>query len=281
MVRVLGFIIVTLFALPTVAQVSDPIRDRRRGMSDRFELHLGGWVKTFDSRTRADSEFGPGTGINIEDLLGLENSRSDVRLDGSYRFARRHDFVFGFTRFKRQSSVLLDEQVIFEGHIYDVGAEVDTTFATALFKLAYKYSFVNNGKIDTGMSFGLSTFRIGLKLAGEARVVDGSGGGAVTAFATEEEDFYAPVPMLGAHVDYTIRPRLFFRSSFELFDLSVQDLEARVLDWKTTLDWYPWQHWGFGVGYDLIDLSYADNDPPAFVVDYAFDGLLVYVSYAR
>jgi hypothetical protein len=281
MVRVLGFVIVTLFVLPTVAQVSDPIRDRRRGISDRFELHLGGWVKSFNSRTRADSEHGPGTGIELEELLGLESSRSDVRLDGSYRFARRHRIVFGFTRFKRESLVTLDEQIRFEDHIYDVGAEVDSAFATAIFKTAYNYSFVNNGKIDGGMSFGLSTFRIGLKLAGEARIIDESGGGAEIAFASEEEDFYAPVPMFGAHVDYTIRPGLFVRSSFELFDLSVQDLDVRVLDWKATLDWYPWQHWGFGVGYDLIDMRYADNDPPAFVVDYAFDGLLVYVSYAR
>lgn len=168
----------------------------------------------------------------------------------------------------------LSETIQFGDEIFDVDALVASSFDTTLIKTAYKYSFINNGKVDFGLSVGVSTFIFDFEV-----VAEGSAGGGPSEVQAESEQQVAPVPVLGLHVDYTIRPGLILKASGEIFDLDVDDFEGKVTDFRVSIDWYPFEHFGFGAGFNDVRLDFSDVGIPGFMVDYDFDGLMAYASY--
>jgi len=258
--------------------VDDDEYNARRGIRDRGNISVGGFLVSFDTLARLDSEeLGQGTGLNFEQDLNLETSTTDLRLDGYIRFKRKHRLEFAYMLFNRGATVTLDEPIQFGDEIFDVDATVAGEFNTRVAKLAYKYSIVNNGKIEAGISAGLSILDLETSLAASGTV--GNGGGTTGAAERAEESFIAPVPVLGAHLNVTMHPNWFFRASWEYFDAGAQDIDARLIDAKVTFDYYPWNHVGFGLGYNLVNIDYSDREPPAVGVDYDYDGALAYVSF--
>jgi hypothetical protein len=265
--------------LPAGAADDDAEYESNRGLTEKWNISVGGWVKSFDTRTRLDSEeLGAGTDIDWEDDFLLERDRTDIRLEGFYRFNRTHRLEFGYTVWSRNSTAIIDDAIQYGNQLYDVDAIVKATVDTQLIKLAYKYSFIKNGKIDAGLSFGLSTFMVEGELAGQGQVDPGgppvSGSAEVTS-----EDVIAPVPMLGAHLEATIKPRLFFRFSGEFFSAKIDTIDARVLDLRASVDWYPFEHVGFGAGYNLINTTVIETADPVFDLDWEFNGAIAYASF--
>ena len=60
--------------------------------------------------------------------------------------------------------------------------------------------------------------------------------------------------------------------------MEIEDIDAKVLDWRIQLDWYPFEHFGFGAAHNFITVEIEDLELPAFFVDYEFDGPKLYVT---
>jgi hypothetical protein len=249
-----------------------------RGISDRFSISLGGYLVSFSTDASLSSQrISTGTEINLEEILGLPTREVDFRMDGYYRFSRRHALEFGYIYMARDAYKVVEEEFVFGDYTFGVGAEVETLFDTGLFKLAYDYSFVNRGKIDAGITAGLSTFRIDLGLNGTGNITGPEG--PVSGEIAEGEKLLAPVPMLGFHFDYAIRPRLFLRTSAEWFDLGTEAWNAGLREFKLTIDYFVSKHFGFGVGYDVVRMRYADKSDPRFEIHFEYNGALFYGTY--
>lgn len=264
-----------LVIAPPAGAVDDDEYDARRGIRDRGNVSVGGFLVSFDTLARLDSEqLGPGTPVDFEEDLAFDTSTTDFRLDGYWRFARKHRLEYAFMLFDRGATVTLDEQIQYGDEIFDVDATVNGNFKTQVFKLAYKYSIVNNGRVEAGISGGLSVLDLEASIAATA-TVGGTGGGAERA----EESFIAPVPVIGAHVNVTLHPKWFVRTSWEYFNASADTIEAKLSDAKITFDYYPWNHIGFGLGYNVVTIDYLEEDLPAVEVNYEYNGALGYVSF--
>lgn len=262
-----------LLALPVHA-VDEAKYNERRGIKDRVFISIGGFQPNFETTAQLDSEtLGAGTLFSFEDDLALESDTFVARLDGYFRFGRKHRLEFGYVDLSRNGSAALVQQIQFGDELYDVDAIVDSSFDTQLYKLAYKPSIFNNGRVDVGLSIGISAMRV------EAGIeAIGSVGGGPSAGAIERESLTAPVPLLGAHVDVTLYRGLFLRTSYEYFNASHDEYSAQMTDARISLDYIPWKHFGFGVGYNLVSLEAADDEAPAFAFEYQYDGAMAYVS---
>ena len=87
--------------------------------------------------------------------------------------------------------------------------------------------------------------------------------------------------MVGQFLDLKLTPRLFYRNSIEIFRFSTVDWELTLLDVSGSLEWYPFKNVGFGIGYNLVDIDYTDDDgSERLQAEYRFDGILFYVSLA-
>ncbi len=239
---------------------------------DLLNLELGVFLEAFETRVRLDSEtLGTGTEINFEDDLGLGKDQNNFRLDGTFRLARKHRLEFGYTSWSRRNDRVIDEEIQFGDETYPVNAELRTSSSTDVYKLAYRYSFVNNDRFEAGISGGLSVFDFGASLD----VIAGGGGASF-----ESEEVVAPVPLLGGFFDWKINDKLVLRTTGEIFELSTGGLDGHMSDLKGTLNWYPFRHVGFGAGFNRVGLRYLDDGAAEVEVKYVYSGIMAYAIFS-
>jgi hypothetical protein len=260
----------TLIALCLILCSSFVAADNRE--DDRFNIEVGLFLEAFETTLRLDSEIlGRGTEINFEDDLGLNKDQNNFRLDGSFRLARKHRLDFGYTSWSRSNNRVIDTEIQFGDEIYPVNAEIRSSSAFDVYKLAYKYSFVNSDRFEAGISGGFSVFDFGASLD----VVTGGGGAEF-----EKEEFVAPVPLLGGFFDWKIGDKLVLRTTGEIFDLNTGGLDGHVSDVRATLNWYPWRRVGFGAGFNRVVLRYLDDGLGEIELKYVYSGVMVYAIFS-
>ena len=241
---------------------------------DRLAVRLGGFAVRFDTNIRLDSDtLGVGTEFNLESDANVDKNKTEARLEGHVRFGRRHRIDYGTVFFRRSATKTLDRQIQFGDVVFNLNADVMTEFKNDVIKLAYRYDIVNRPAWDLGLSFGISAFVIDTSIA-----VIGGGGGMASA---ESEDFIAPIPVLGLHADVRLAKKWYLRTSGEFFDVQVDDQKGSLTDYRAAVDWYPFEHFGFGAGFNRSRLAYEDLGVPAVDVTYTYSGTTVYVSYVR
>jgi hypothetical protein len=269
-------ILIAVAALqPAVAgELDNPFE---RGTSDRFAISLGGFFMNFNTTARVDSDRLPGSGtdVDLENDTALSNSKTDLRLDGYWRFANKHRLEFGAMKISRESSRVIDRQITWGDTVFDVGANLDSEFSTNLFKLSYKYSFIRSERNDFGFSAGFSIYGVGARMAGAGSVDGGPSG----QFSRETNHVVAPVPVLGLHEEFRLSKKWFFKSSGEYFHINVGDITGSLGDLRASFDWYPFKHFGFGGGFNRVRLKYTDVSSTSVDFEYKYSGATVYGTY--
>jgi len=268
----------TLGLSPAAAD-SLPGQDREsRVLSDRFNVTLGGYEPQFSTDLAAGFGGVLGAFINVERTLGLQEDLSVFRLGGFYRFKPRHAIDWTYSVLNRDGSALIDEQIEFGDPPmeFEIGAEVASTFDSTLFALNYKYSFINNGKVDAGVSLGLFTYSYDLELAGQAQVMGDPGG--LTAFEQVSTRVLAPLPAAGIFISYAVRKNVIFRADVRALNIEIGDFTGKFSDTVFTLDWYFYKHVGVGIGASRTAIDFKDEGSDPFLIDYSYGGFLYYVS---
>ncbi len=86
-----------------------------------------------------------------------------------------------------------------------------------------------------------------------------------------------PVPSFGVGLRYKFSPTLLVRFGATYLEYEHKD------EWKVTmsvfnvgLEYFPWRHVGFGLGYDFVDVEYEKEGSNKRVgADFQYDGILV------
>jgi hypothetical protein len=269
---------------PAVAEVIDH-HQLAPVINDRWGFYLGGYVADFKTDAAIGSGAFLGAVIRAEDDLGLASDDSTFRSEAYFRINERHGLEFSLWSLSRKGSALLERPIEWDGFLFNLNARVDSTWDTALFRTAYKYSMVNNGRTAAGISVGLSTYSFDLTVEGEA-IVCAQDGCDLTQlpeeppeFVRSEEEVLAPVPTLGIFVEHAMHRRLHFLASVDFFDLTVSEFEGNLLDATFSLEWYFARHVGIGVGTNttMIDVRKTGKDP--YNVDYRQSGVVGYITF--
>ena len=241
---------------------------------ERWGLDLGWFTTSFNTELRLDSEeLGLGTTIDLEDDLGLDSDRADFRLRGYYRFNPRHGIQLGYTRWKRSAERVIDREIQWGDEIYVVNTRVATDLRADWYKLAYKWSFVNNDDVEVGALFGVSTYDFSATLAASASV---EGGGSAEG-QVESKSLIAPIPLVGMQVDWHLSRSFTFWFSGEFFDARVSGYDGTLTDSSAGLDWMLSQSVGIGAAYNLVSLRVSHDAEADVKVKYSYDGLFAYL----
>ena len=109
-------------------------------------------------------------------------------------------------------------------------------------------------------------------------MITGPGGGQESGSGEADVNITAPVPSFGFFMGYAINPKLIFRARAEFFGLEISDYEARFMDTKITIDWYPVRNFGVGLGWNSTRIDYKDLGENPFSVDYRYGGVMLFLS---
>ncbi|UCH41643.1 MAG: DUF481 domain-containing protein [Gammaproteobacteria bacterium] len=230
--------------------------------NDRININLGAFITEFDGEGRATSDAGRGTKIDLEDDLGLEESVSVARLDTSFRISSRHSVQFSYIDLSREGDNVTERPLLINDTLYPVGSDLDVDFDYRVYKLAYTYSIWQTPDYDLGFTTGLHIFEVGLTIKTDLA-------------KTEDSDETAPFPMFGLRGSWLLDPDVFFRTSIEYFAISEGDVEGSLLDILVSIEYKFSKRWGFGIGYNHLDLE-AENSDSQDELDYEYDGILLY-----
>ena len=243
---------------------------------EKFSVNLGYFI----SHTNTDFRIGSGLGVdvNVEDLLGLNATNSVFRVDASWRFTenRRHRLDFTWFSYHRDGSRTIGQDIEYEdnnGNIITIpaGSQVASKFDLDIYKAAYSYSFFQDKRMDLAASIGLYVMPIDIDL-------DASG----LVDVNEEENFTAPLPTFGLRADFAITPKWFLRSGFEIFYLEVKQFRGAIVGSNVALEYLPWKHVGFGLGFNSFNLNIQANGEDYPQIDFRgnikfnYAGLLLY-----
>ena len=247
-------------------------------------LNIGYYLATLDSSFRiGDQNLGIGLDIDVEGLLGLTTTDSSFRIDGGYRFGQtqRHMVEFGWFRFHRDGSTILDVEIEIPELPDGSGGgsigpgQFDSVFNFDIIAVKYDYSFVFDKRVDLNLGIGLFIMPIEFGFIGTINDVVQS---------TVEESITAPLPVIGLGFDFAITPEWYIRQDADLFYLQIDDYKGGIANLMFALEYLPWKHVGFGFGLNWMQVFIevdGETDVPGvdFVgdVEFSYFGLLLYL----
>ncbi len=237
---------------------------------DKWKFQLGGYFPSINTELKID---GTEVGDNLDlETLGLSENDSLLRLDGYWRFARKHRLGFGYYQFERDATRTLNEQITIGDIIIDVGALTSSEFKMGFYSFNYLYSFYQGEKWE--ISGGLGAYWVDLEFSILASL-DINGNPITDGF--ESTDFNGPLPYLALSFEYYITPKWLAIFKGGYFQLDVGDIDGKLANLGAKLEYQFTKRWGLGLGYDAfrIDVDLEDGNLKSNIV-YNYQGAQVY-----
>jgi hypothetical protein len=226
-----------LLSLPAFADVTPP-------PFDHFVLRLGG-AYIFNARTQLSANRSDGVlgaTINTQKDLGTDSAASTGRAEAVWRFASNHSLELAYYQFTLDGSRTVSRDLTFRDQAYTIGDRIDSELKLGTTRLEYLYSFYRSDKVDLGLGAGIYAVRTEASLSSPTR-------------AGQSVDVRAPMPVIGARMDYRWTPKLDVLAAADLFFLNQGDYRGSMADLRVQLEHRTFKHVGFGVGFDHFNLN--------------------------
>lgn len=253
--RILALLTVPIVLIGSTAGAHEEEETRdTRVLDDRFSIRLIGGLVDLNTDVAAGSSLG--ALIDLEDVLGFDESIATFGLEGMWRFSknRRHSLRLKFGNFNRDAYKAVEGTV----PILDVEflGEIASEFVNQVGTLEYQYSLVNHDKTEAGISAGLAFYRYELTLAGSIMIDNDPD---QSEFRKESVGVIAPVPAVGFYINQALRPDLILEIRTSFIDLELGEHNGRVFSTWGILTCYFSRHFGVGVGLSGSDVLYDKN----------------------
>jgi hypothetical protein len=277
------FALAMSFCLSSWALPADAYERGRPWRSDqpweKFSVTFGYFLTSFQSDVSLTGS-GAGVVLNLEDILGLDSTTSQFRLDAQYRAWRRHHFHFSYYDLSRNAEKILEVSIPEEE--IEAGAFVQSTLDITMYKIGYSFSFWNDDRIDLGAGLGFYVMELaaGLNVFAEGSV--GGEGGSI-AEQVLAEDTTLPLPVFGLRGNIAITKRVFLKQSIEFFYISLSGFEGLLLDFSLALEGHICRFFGLGAGFNFLRVDIEGDGGSDFLgggwngkLNFDYSGVFVY-----
>lgn len=248
--------LLTLVAWPALAQDYDM-------MKDKWRVYVGGLRATVDSTIRINGEvLPPVPPVDLENVLGVERSRTVAWGGASWQFARRHTIEAEFFQLNRSASITrpFDPPVQIGDTIIESGS-IGTGYDTSVYRLTYGFSALRNERSEFKLKGGIhyASLQAGIGISGAicnpTTTPSTPPGCPPLGTSVESEDVSAPLPHLGVSYSYMLTPTLGLKVEAIGFALELDNIDGSILELDTDIAWQPFRHLGFGLGYRYFDVD--------------------------
>ena len=270
---ILIFLLAGLFILPGKVMADEGWGPGQ----DKWKFELGGYFPAISTDMKVDIG---DTNIDLENVLGLSENESVARLDGYWRFAKKHRLGFGYYGLKRDASHVFTADIDIGGEEWPIGAYVSTDLDMDFFSLAYAYSFLQSEKWEIAGTLGAYWVRVQTTIALGASIGTCPNPEPTCIEASdrfESETVEAPLPLLGLSFDYYFTPKLMGTLKGGYFYLSVNEFTGEILNLGAKLEYQFTKMFGLGLGYDGFSLKVDAEDAGDIAsVEYKYHGIQLY-----
>lgn len=259
----------------TLTSINTRAEDHLWPIEQRVNLSLGVFLLDTDTTMRVDGDT-RGTEVNLEDDFGFQ-SQDRFRVDGYWRFAKRHKLRFMYFGSRSSSNRTIDDTVEFRGVTFPVNASVRAEFDTNIFEFAYEYSFIRRNSFELAGTVGLHNLSVETRLTAQA--VSTAGAGGIDLASKAEGD--GPLPVIGVRAIWALSDHFYFDAQAQFFALKVDNYDGNLQDYKLSFVWQPLRNVGVGIGYnDFTTRLDVDDDNFDGRLEFSYGGALGFVTVA-
>ena len=239
---------------------------------DNFRLRLGGIFASLSSDIKLTSEGADGTNVDFPGIGLTPDSKNTFRGDGYWNFAGRSYLDFGFVDYSSSGSKTISKDITWDGVVYKAGATVAGENESRFIYAAYRYGIVKNEAVHFGLSLGVSYTTLRASLSANASVTKPDGT-VISGGATREREINAPVPLLGAELEFRIAGPVTIGARFRGVGLNIDPWSGSWVEATGMINWYFSQNFGVGGAYEyqkiLIEKETTAHD---FRFEQKFEG---------
>ena len=172
---------------------------------------------------------------------------------------------FGYVQLNRSALKTLSQTINFGDQTFTASTSVRTTFDLDLYRAAYGYSIVNNGRRELGVTIGAHVADL------KAQIFD------VGGLVAEDGDMVAPLPNIGIYAGYAFTPNVAAVAKGQIFWLELGNFEGQLINAGGAIEVYPFKPLLIGAGYSFFDLDIqATRDDFRGELNFQFHGPTAY-----
>ena len=237
------------------------------GISPKVYVNAGVYFPESTTTFQVNGSNGLGTLIFVEDFLHMDRHPFVFTLNALYKITKRSIVSARFFHYNVKGNFEISENEIkIRDTVISIGASLKTNWTNNYFGLNYNYAIFSKKDWTAGLSLGLRTSTVNVKLN---YALNNNSGEYKSSIAI-------PVILWGLFVDGYMTPRLRGTYTFEMFDLSINSISALVYENRFGLEYYFLKNLGVGISYNEILYRIKElpfNDRFKGNISYSLSGL--------
>jgi hypothetical protein len=255
-------------------------------LNDPWRIYVGAFNASVDSRLGFSSADFPNIpDIDIEDVLGVDDSEVVMVAGAAWHFKPRHALELEFFSLNRNAQlsgtftppIQIDDLFIEDG-------QITSSYDTTVTRLTYAYSIMRSERSDLQLLGGIHVAQldIAVQLAGGVCRPDTDPteppGCPTDTSGDDSKNVSAPLPHLGAAYTYAFTPNLAMHLGVKGFAVEIDNIEGTIIEIDADVGWQPWRNIGVGAGVRYfktqVDSTGTDVDGK---IEFEYFGPMVFV----
>lgn len=256
-----------------VAAMAQPAMAQALG--HRYWIEVSGYLPGVDTEASVSRPGAPGTTLDFESDLDLEDSKLLPTVSAGARLGARFVVTADYFALDRESSAALGRDIVFDGATYPVGVTVEGAFDSNIYRFTVGYLLLRGETAELGAAIGVHATDFGVGLTGAAQV-----GGALFQAERRHRTFLAPLPTVGIFGTLDLGSGFAASGRADFLSLSVGDYDGGVLNLQAALAYQVARGVEIGAGWRYVDYD-LDVTKEAFTaaLDYHFSGPALFVRF--
>jgi len=214
-----------------------------RGGTEKFRLNLGTVFNQSNTTLRLEGPQGRGVEFGLEGATGVERDKWSLFASGTWRFAPDHRVGFQSFSTRRESSKVIEQELVIKDQVIPIGTNLQTSSKTDFLIVNYQYSLLRDDHVELSAMAGIygARFKFSFDSTNPPRDIN--------------TNTTAPLPMFGISLDTFITPRWTVSTFFEGLLLKVGDVKGKIAYIGMSTDYMLTRHLGLGVGFNAVNIG--------------------------
>jgi len=257
-----AFSLVACATLSTTAIAADP-------WDSPFTIQGGAFWAQAKTSVRLDSNGGRlGTEVSLESDLNVSDKKVSPDIEFFWRFNPRHAMEFSYVSLHRSGERTINGTINWGEVTFPVNTKVDTTFDSDVYRIAYRWSPINENGNELAVLLGAHVTTLKAKMH------------SATGTISDDASVDFPLPTIGIRASARFADNWRVTGFGQALKLKIGDYDGSLLNGSIAAEWafMPHAYGGLGYNYYKYKLT-AEKENAKGKFDFRFDGPALYVGW--
>jgi hypothetical protein len=213
----------------------------------RFKFTAGVFFPSNNTQVQVGSNDGNfGNMVDFEKDLGFDKSTTSFTGAFEWRISRRSRLGAEYFYLKRTSTRVLQKEIEFGDHVYEVDAKVSAFMDNQIYRITYGYAFISKPTYEIGALIGAHVMfaDAGIRVIGNTAELE----------KRDNFDFTAPLPDLGLWGEFVLADKWGLYVNTNYFAIKINDIDGRILSYNISVLYNVYKNFSLTAGYTGLNI---------------------------